>query len=298
MTFWPLAPRVFRRLIDAVTRFGRAWSRDHAALMAAGVAFYAIFSIAPLLSLMMTAASFFWTREGAREQVIESIRQFVSPRTAAALSDIAETVASRRSSGLTIFSVVLLMFGASAVFNHLRTALHIILDVPRNERRAWLNLAISRLIAVAMVIAVMLFLMLSLAVTASVTLAIRFFPDRVPADYVVWQVVDLAFSAGMLAFLAMLALRYVPDIRMPWKYVMRGAAAAALLFSAGRYAVAAYLRNANILSVYGAAGSLFIVLLAVYFAVLSLFVGAEVMALSVRAGQPSGAAGAAPPPAP
>lgn len=269
-----------KRMMQSAWAFAREvvakWGHDHVALMAGGVTFYAIFSIVPLLSLIMAAASIFVGRASAHEQLAGSVAQFVTPRTAAAIAGIASSIRTERSSGVTIVSAILLIFGASSVFDHLRTGLNIVLNVPDGGKVGWLRLALSRLVSIVMVVGVMIFLLISVALTASLALIRRFLPDLPIANGTLWHLVDAGFAAILLAVLVALALRYVPDVRLPWSSIARGSITSAILFSLGRYGLALYLAHAQVLGAYGAAGSLFIVLVAVFLAVLVLFAGAEV----------------------
>lgn len=273
-----LAGRAWR----AVRRFTREWSHDNAALLAGGVAFYAIFSLAPLLALLLYLGATVLGAGDARERLIESAAAFTTPRTAEALAALADAVQRNVTSEVSLVSGILLLLSASAVFRHLRAALNIVLGMPASPREGWARFLISRLIG-AMMVAGVLIMMVATVVTTSVLAAIN---DLAPAlavgDVLFWRVIDLAVSTCLVAAVFTITLKVVPDVTAKWKHVACGAIPAAVLFSAGRFALAAFLGRSDLMTAYGAAASLAVVLVAVYFAVVALFVAAELTELARR----------------
>jgi membrane protein len=273
---------LWRRAVRAGQSFVDAWSKDNAALLAAGVTFYATFSLAPLLALILFVSSLFLGEGAARAQLVESVGGFTTPRTAAAIERLAETLEDDASTGLTALTAILLLFGASALFRHLRTALDLILDVPPSESRGWVQFIVSRAVAVAMVVAVILVLLATIVLTSMLGVVRQFVPELAMGDLLLWRTVDIAVSTAVVFLVFGATLKYVPDVTLKWKHVALGAAVAAVLFSAARLGLSIYLSRADMASSYGAAASLAVVLIAVYVAVLVLFIGAEVTQLVAR----------------
>jgi membrane protein len=272
----------WRRALEGGKSFLAEWSKDNAALLAAGVTFYATFSLAPLLALILFVTSFFIGEGAARAQLVESVGGFTTPRTAEAIGRLAAALEEDASSGITMLTAVLLLFGASALFRHLRAALDLILDVPPSEARGWVQFLISRAVAVVMVVAVILVLLATIVLTSMLAVARQFVPELAVGDVLLWRTVDIAISTAVVFLVFAATLKYVPDVTLKWKHVALGSGVAAILFSAARLGLSIYLSRADMASSYGAAASLAVVLIAVYAAVLVLFIGAEVTQLVAR----------------
>ncbi|HYO79282.1 MAG TPA: YihY/virulence factor BrkB family protein [Thermoanaerobaculia bacterium] len=278
-----------RKLRDAARR-GRVlaleiykeWVHDNASLLAAAVAFYATFSVAPLLILIVAITSEFVGSVAARDEVVGVIARFINPRTAVAVERLLAPAVRGNGTNVTIVSAILLVAGASGVFRHLRIALNMVLDVPTTEERYWWNAIQTRLVAVVMVVVTLVLLLSSVALTSVLSTIRRFVPTIPTADVAIWRAIDLAITTVLVAALFAGILKFVPDARLAWRNVRSAAMAAAILFGAGRYALGVYLARTNITTLYGAAASLFVVLVAIYFAVLVLVLAAELTEVLAR----------------
>jgi membrane protein len=255
----------------------REWKRDNASLLAGAVAFYAAFSVGPLLLIIVSAARTLVDDDWALAQILGAVGQFVNPRTATAVERLVRSDEGSDDITITIISGTLLLLGSSAVFRHLRIALDLILDARPVEERKWLRAIRARAFAVLMVIATLFILLSSVALTA-VLAAVRGWTEHI----VVWRVIDLITTTIVIAALFGAILRFVPHARVSWRNIWPGVVVAAVLFSSGRYVLGLYVGTANVTSIYGAAASLFVVLIAVWFAVITLFIGAELTKISAR----------------
>lgn len=263
------------RMVAIGAAIKRDWRSDNASLLAAGVAFYATFSIGPLLVLVLSLTTAVMGADTARREVVDLIARFVNPRTALAVQRLLAPTANSDGTAVTIVSAVLLLAGASAVFRQLRIALNVILDVPTAASPGWKVMARRRLIAVVMVV-VTLGLLLSAVGLTAVLASVRNFVPEIPAgDVAVWRIVEIVVSTLIVAGVFAAILKFVPDAALAWRNVRVAAVVAAVLFGIGRYLVGVYLSRTNVTTIYGAAASLFVVLVATYFAVLVLFLAAE-----------------------
>ncbi|MDQ6801531.1 MAG: YihY/virulence factor BrkB family protein [Acidobacteriota bacterium] len=260
---------------SVVKRFVHHWSKDHAALLAAGVSFFAVFSLAPMLALLMSVANFAIGDSAARRQLVSSAATVLNPRIAKAIGHVARAASESSSTGFTIVSVVLLIAGASAVFGHLRAALDMVMDVPRRSGRGWLHAVVAQAIAVVMVVAVILFVAATVAATSLLAMAHAALPRLPFADVMIWRVVDFFASTVLIAVLFTITIKWVPDVELRWRDVLQGAAGGALLFSVARLLLAIYFSHSSFTQSYGTASSLALVLIAIYLAVLALFGAAE-----------------------
>lgn len=265
-------PRFRKFITDVVTE----WKRDNATMLAASVAFYATFSLAPLLVLILAAVRLFLGDEAARQHVVSIIASFVNERTATAVQRMIVPLVQSDNTGVTITSAVLLMAGASGVFRHLRVALNLVLDVPNEETPGWRAAIKGRLVAVVMVVVTLLVLLSTIVLTATLGALRRFVPKLGAIDLQVWQAVDLAVTTVVVAAMFAAVLKFVPDMTLAWRNVRVGAISAAVLFTAGRYLLGLYMSRTNIATLYGAAASLFVILVATFFAIVVLFLAAEI----------------------
>lgn len=251
------------------------WRRDNASLLAAAVAFYATFSVGPLLVLLVTLTTAAVGAEAAQREVVDVIARFVNPRTALAVRRLLAPTADGDGAAVTLLSAVLLLAGASAVFRQLRIALNLVLDVPTHDTAGWKLALRRRLIAIVMVIVTLALLLGAVALTAVLASVRRFVPEIPAADVAVWRTVEIVLSTLIVAGVFAAILKFVPDVKLAWRTVRVAALAAAVLFGIGRYLLGIYLSRTNVTTLYGAAASLFVVLVATYFAVLVLFLAAE-----------------------
>lgn len=260
----------------------REWKHDNASMLAAAVAFYATFSVAPLLVLSLTIAAMVLGAEAAQREVVEVIARTINPRTALAVRRLLTPAEADDGVGVTIVSAVLLLAAASGVFRHLRIALNLILDVPTVEAPGWRTAVRGRLLAVVMVIAALALLLGSVALTAVLATVRKFVPAIPAGEVALWRTVEIAGTTLLVAAVFAAILKLVPDAKLAWRNVRVAAVAAAVLFGAGRYLLGAWLSRTNITSLYGAAASLFVILVATYFAVLALFLAAELTEVLAR----------------
>ena len=268
--WWRRSWRVLRELYEE-------WRNDNATLLAAAVAFFAVFSLGPLLLIIVAAGGMLFSEEAAQREVVQGTARLVNPRAAMAVERLLETVTADEAAGVTVVGIGMLLFGASAVFRQLRVALNLVLDVP-NPPEGWRAFVVSRLIAVVMVIGTMCLLGLTVVMTSVLTTMRDIAPNLPAGDVAVWRLIDFAASTLLVAAVFGAILKWVPTMNLRWAHVWKGAVIAATIFSGGRLLLGMYLRGAAAVSIYGAAASLFVALVMVYFGVLLILLAAEITA--------------------
>jgi membrane protein len=276
---WPI--RTFKR-------FGA----DRGAPMAASIAFYSAFSLAPTLVMVIAVAGLVFGAEAARGQLFHQISGMLGKDAAASVQAIVEHAHQSGGSGIAaVASFVLLAVGASATFSSLNTALSIIW--PKSDERASgvATLVRVRLISFGLVMGVAFLLVVSLVLDTAVQAAGKWVFGNSPLVIVgdiVQFVLGLAILTGAFAAL----LKYLPDGHVPWGDALVGGAISAVLFSIGKKLFALYLTHAGTANAFGAAGSLAVLLMWLYFAAAVLLLGAE--AAATRLEEREGSAGHAP----
>lgn len=253
------------------------WRADNASRLAAALAYYTIFSLAPLLVIVVGIAGLVLGQEVAQASLVEQVRVYTSsPRAAELVQTVLENTSVQGPNVLaTLLSLALLLYGATGAFNELRNALNLIWDVPTHRNGGVVGFVIGRAVALAMVIVAGILLLLSLVASTLLALVSRFVDATwsgvaLPSQLLTFVVL---FVLTMLVFA--LIYKFVPDVHLAWNDVWIGAAATGLLFSLGRWAISLYLSQSNMASIFGAAGSVILLLIWVYYSALTFFLGAE-----------------------
>lgn len=253
------------------------WRADNASRLAAALAYYTIFSLAPLLVIVVGIAGLVLGQEVAQASLVEQVRVYTSsPRAAELVQTVLENTSVQGPNLLaTLLSLALLLYGATGAFNELRNALNLIWDVPAHRNGGVVGFVIGRAVALAMVIVAGILLLLSLVASTLLAFVSRFVDAAwsgvaLPSQLLTFVVL---FVLTMLVFA--LIYKFVPDVHLAWSDVWIGAAATGLLFSLGRWAISLYLSQSNMASIFGAAGSVILLLIWVYYSALTFFLGAE-----------------------
>jgi len=253
------------------------FSRDNVPRLGAALAYYTIFSLAPLLLIVIAIAGFVFGRDAAQNRIFAEMRGALGPTTAAALQTMVTNAAKSKSGGTiaTIIGLVTLLVGASGVFGQLKDALNTIWDVKPKEGRGIMGLIKDRFLSFAMVFGIGFLLLVSLVIDAAITAMGTYARGHMHGGEALWQVLQLAFSFCVVTVLMAMIFRFLPDLKIEWRDVWLGSALTSLLFVIGKFLLGIYFAKGAVGSSFGAAGSLVIVLLWVYYSAQILLFGAE-----------------------
>jgi membrane protein len=252
-----------------------AWTNENALEWGAALAYYTAFSMAPLLLIALTVTSFFYQGDSLT-YVHREISGLIGPNAATALTSAIKSIRTSENGTLAgLVSIVMLVIGASSVFNQLQSVLNRIWGVQPKPGHFWRDLFKQRLISFAMVIGVSFVLLVSLMLSALIALATNYFTYLLPGATLFWQALDTGVSFVVITFVFALIFKVVPDVKLEWRNVWLGAFVTAVLFVAGKTAIGYYLGRAGVESAYGAAGSVLVLLAWVYYSSQILFFGAE-----------------------
>jgi len=272
-----------RKLLDVFKQAVKEFGEDKAPRLGAALAYYTMFSIAPLLLVVIAIAGFVFGKEAAQGQIFAQLHGLIGAKGAEALQDMVASAAKPKTGTLaTIVGIVTLLFGASGVFGQLKDALNTIWNVEPKKSGGIFALIKDRFLSVAMVLGVGFLLLVSLAIDAAISGFAKFAGNRMPGGEAVWQTVQMLISLGVVMVLFAMIFRFLPDLRIAWHDVWLGAAFTSILFVLGKFALGFYLGRAATSSSYGAAGSLIVLLLWVYYSAQILFFGAEVTQVWAR----------------
>jgi membrane protein len=252
------------------------WNRHQAPKLGAALSYYTVLSLAPLLIVVLTVVGIALGKQAARGEIVGQLQSMLGQQGARAIETVI-TNADKPATGTvaSILGLITLFIGASGVFAELRDSLNRIWDVPAKESSGVVSMIRQRFLSFGMVLAIGFLLLVSLVISAALTAEGKFMGGVMPIPPFVLETVNLVVSIGFITVLFALIFRFLPDERVPWKDVWLGAFMTSLLFTIGKFLIGVYLGKAGIGSAYGAAGSLVIVLVWVYYSAQIFFFGAE-----------------------
>lgn len=252
------------------------WNEDKVPRLAAAFSFYTILSLAPLLIVVLGILGLVFGHEAARGQLEHQIQQLVGAESAKAIQAMLAN-AGKPASGIvaTIVGTVTLLMGAGGVFGQLQDALNTIWGVMPKPGMGWLDMVKARFLSFSMVLGVGFLLMVSLVLSTGIAAAAKLVGDRIPGAPWVWESLNTVVSFGVFTLLFGLIYKVLPDAKLGWRDVGTGAVLTSVLFIIGKFAIGMYLGRGSIGSAYGAAGSLVVLLLWIYYSAQILFFGAE-----------------------
>ncbi|WP_423394814.1 YihY/virulence factor BrkB family protein [Burkholderia sp. LMG 21824] len=276
----------------ALTAFKR-FSSDRCSAMAAGIAFFSAFSLAPMLVMVIAVAGWFYGDDAARGQVFEQAHQLIGDDAAASIQTIVQNAhrAGERGGLATLISFAALAIGASATFASLSAALSVIWPATENRWSSMLGLVRVRLISFGLVLGVAFLLIVSLVLDTAITFVGTWLLGNSPY-VVVTNVVQFFVGIAVLAAAFAALMKFLPDARVAWRDAAVGGVVSAILFSGGKKLFALYLAHAGTASAFGAAGSFAVLLMWLYFSAIVLLLGAEFAAARGDAHRLAGVASA------
>jgi membrane protein len=269
---WPTLGQVTQVFKTAASE----WMSHRAASKGAALAYYTLFSIAPILVLVIAIAGFFYGRDAAQGQLLGQLKGLMGAKGAEAIQ-LVLAGAHNKDSGLmaTIVAAVLLVFGATSVFAELKDSLDEIWDVLPPKDASWWDTVRTRLLSFSLVLVLAFLLMVSLVVSAGLALVENFVGG-------LWKdaAMLLGWIASLISFLVIAVLfgviyKLLPRIKLSWHDVTIGALGTAAMFTLGKFLIGLYIGNSGVADSFGAAGSLIALLLWVYYSAQIFFLGAE-----------------------
>jgi membrane protein len=275
---------MLRNAYDLLKETASAWSDDRSPSRGAALAYYSMFAIAPVVVLAVSLAGLLFGAEAARGAVSAQIRDTVGPQVAEAIEALvlsaSDPTASTRAA---VIGLAVALFGAATVFGELQDALNAMWKVMPRPGRPFRTVLVVRAFSFAMVLATGLFVLASLGVSAALSaVASHFSPEALPGGVWLWLALNWLVSLSLITLLFALVFKVVPDVHVPWRDVWPGALLTGVLFTVGKYLLAIYLTRTGVASAYGAAGSLAVVLVWVYYSAQILLFGAELTRAQAR----------------
>ncbi|MGE5411508.1 MAG: YihY/virulence factor BrkB family protein [Clostridiales bacterium] len=252
------------------------YSENKIPKLGASLAYYTIFSIAPLLIIVIAVAGFIFGKDAAQGQLYGQIKSMVG-NEAAVLVQTAIKNSSSSSAGIiaTVVGIITLIIGATAVFIEIQDSLNIIWRVKPKANKPLKEFLRTRFTSFALVISIGLLLMVSLVISAAISALTDIIDKYLHVPGYLFQLIDVVLSLSVIFVLFSMIFKMLPDVELSWKDVRIGALVTTILFVTGKYLIGLYLGRSSVSSVYGAASSLAIILVWIYYSSQILYLGAE-----------------------
>lgn len=266
-----------RELIPLVKQAAVDWVEDGAMRLSSSLAYYAIFSLAPLIVIVVSIAGFVFGEEAARGELSEQIATLAGKAAGEAIQTAVLSSAAHQAAGMlaTVTGSALLLFGASTVFAELKDALNIIWGVIVRPGRPFLTLVRHRFFSFSIVLAVGFLLLISLVISILLGALGIYLSGHIQLPPLVWQAWDFLLSFVVVSGLFAMIFKLLPNVSLRWRDVWLGSVATAFLFTLGKFLIGYYLATSSVASTFGAAGSVVVVLIWIYYSSCILFFGAE-----------------------
>lgn len=244
------------------------FSEDDAMTLSGALAFYAALALSPLLVLLLTVTQFLG--QDTQQKMISQMEQVVGPQAGQMVGTVISNAQQNPHAATLagILGLATLAFSATGLFAQLQHSLNRIWDVQPKPSEGYMGWIRKRLVGLGLIIVIGVLLLASVVVTAALGMILQ-------QSGWIWQAVSFAVSLAIMILLFAVTFKYLPDVKISWRNVWAGATLTAVLFTIGRYLIGLYLSRSSVGSAYGAAGSLIIMLLWVYYSAAIVFLGAE-----------------------
>lgn len=252
------------------------WQKDKASRLAAALAYYTVFSLAPLVIIVLAIIKLLFAGDTAEAMFMDQIQSLVGETGAQFFQQIIEADNNQSANIIaTLIGFVTLIFGATGVFAQLQDALNTVWEVePDSDQGIW-GFVKTRALSFTVVLGVGFLLLVSLILSTALSAFNTYLGQALGNTALVAQIVNQVISFGVITLLFAMIFKILPDVEIEWRDVWVGAAVTALLFSIGKFLIGLYLGNQGLGSTYGAAGSILVLLLWVYYSAQIMLFGAE-----------------------
>jgi membrane protein len=283
--------KILKDIFSLLKETFNEWNEDGAPRLAAALAYYTAFSIAPLLLLVIALVGLIADQAAAREEIISLVQRSINAEAAEVVGELIDN-AQKPTTGIisTIVGIITLILGAIGVFGNLQTSLDIIWDVDEDKTRKPAGIRgfiRDKLLSFGMIFVIGFLLLVSLVIGTILSALDDYLLSRWPALGILLQILSFVISFGVTTVLFAMIYKFLPHIRLAWRDVMIGAAFTALLFTIGRTLLAQYLGNSAATSAYGVAGAFVVILLWVNYSAQILLFGAEFTQVYARRRNPN-----------
>ncbi len=255
----------------------KGFSNDNVTKLSGSLAYYTVFSLGPLLVVIISLCSIFLGREAVEGKIFEQLSGFVGHDTALQLQEIIKNASVAGKGKLAaVIGIITLLIGATTVFGDIQDSINKIWGIKPKPKKSWLKLLQNRFLSFSVIASLGFLLLVSLGISAIIETLMNSFKARYPdVAVIIVYIVNLVLTLGIITLIFAVIFKVLPDAKIKWKDIMAGAVATALLFMLGKFGISFYISKTNVGSTFGAAGSIVILLVWVYYSSIILYFGAE-----------------------
>ncbi len=271
------AKKYFKRTGKALLDTLNGFLDDRGLKLSAALAYYTVFALAPLLMLVISLISTFLGKDAIQNNIYPQIKSYVGSSAALQIQEMIKSISlSGKTTIAIVTSVITLVIGATSIFMEIQDSLNIIWRVKAKPKKGWLKMLTNRLVSFSMIISLGFLLLVSLIINA-IVLALssritRYFPE---VTIQLFNLINIGITFIVIAVLFGIIFKFLPDVKIAWRDVRTGAFFTSLLFMLGKYLIGIYIQTTGTGSTYGAAGSLIVILVWIYYTAAILYFGAE-----------------------
>ena len=267
----------FKGLFGVLKDSFKGFGNDNVTKLSGSLAYYTVFSMGPLLVVIISLCGLFLGRDAVEGKVYGQLNSFVGHDTALQLQQIIKNASiSGKGKFAAIIGVITLLLGATTVFGDIQDSINRIWGIKPKPKKGWLKMLRNRFLSFSIIASLGFLLLVSLGISAIIEALMNSFKAHYPdVAVVVVYIIDLALTLGVTTLIFAVIFKVLPDAKIKWKDVIAGAFATSILFMLGKFGISFYIGKSNVGTTYGAAGSLVILLLWVYYSAIILYFGAE-----------------------
>jgi len=264
-------------LFNVLKESFKGFGNDNVTKLSGSLAYYTVFSLGPLMVVIISLCSIFLGREAVEGQIYGQLQSFVGSDTAAQLQDVIKNASVGGKGNIAaVIGIVTLLLGATSVCGDIQDSINKIWGLKPKPKKGWLKMLRNRFLSFSVIASLGFLLLVSLGISAIIEILIGQITQRYPdVAVVIVYIVNLLLTLGITSLIFAVIFRVLPDADIKWRDVMAGAITTAILFMLGKFAISFYISKTNVGSTFGAAGSIVVLLVWVYYSSIILYFGAE-----------------------
>ena len=267
----------YKRLPKVLLATFKGFNEDKGLKLSASLAYYTIFSIGPLLLLIMSLVSIFYGGDAIRNRIFDELHGLLGASAAAQVQEIIKNITfSGKTNFALAASIITLVIGATSVFIEIQDSLNMIWKLKAKPKKGWLAFLRNRLLSSSLIISIGFLMIVTLIVNGAIEALMDVIRQRFSSiAEVLMYVINLVVSFFVISVLFGIMFKFLPDAKIKWRHVRSGAIFTAILFMVGRYLIGLYISQTATESTYGAAGAIVVLLVWIYYSAVILYIGAE-----------------------
>jgi membrane protein len=267
-----------RKIYEIIREAYRYYRHDSVSKFCAALSYYTLFALPPLLLLLLKITGFFINPADIETELLKDLTELFGKSTAIEINNVIQQMNVFNSNGwITLFSTITLIFGASGIFSEIQSTLHIIWEPIYLQQRNWKSTLLNRMFSLLMIILCSALVLVFMLLNTVLNFAHQYLTVLLKSSTVtILSLTNSGLIFIMTTILFLFIYRILPSVKLKWKYIITASLSASVLFLIGKYIIGLYLAKMKIISIYGAAGTIIVLLVWVYYMSALLYFGAEV----------------------